>query len=804
MKYSPYKIEKKWQEIWEKETPFAFDEKLKESKFYVLDMFPYPSSAGLHVGHPEGYTATDIISRYQRMRGFNVLHPMGWDAFGLPAENYAIKAGVHPAETTEKNIKNFRRQIKSLGFSYDWSRELSTADPEYYKWTQWLFLFLFKRGLAYQKESPVNWCPSCQTVLANEQVVSGECERCGSKVIQKNLRQWFFKITDYTERLLKDLEALDWPSRIVTMQENWIGKSEGAMISFKIADSELVIDVFTTRPDTLFGATYMVLAPEHKLIHQLEDKIENLSEVKEYKEKAAGKTELERISEDAKEKTGVKLKGIVAINPATREEIPVFIADYVLASYGTGAIMAVPAHDERDFEFAKKFKLPIKQVIKNPKGETVLPYTEEGIVINSAPWMNDLLSGDASQEIVEELENHKIAKRKVQYRLRDWLISRQRYWGAPIPIIYCEECGPQPVPEKDLPVLLPKDVDFKPTGESPLVKSKEFHEVKCPNCNGSARREVDTMDTFVDSSWYFLRYIDPNNKEKAFDVKKVNEFMPVDLYIGGAEHAVLHLLYSRFITKALADGGVLKFNEPFLKLRNQGIVLGPDGQKMSKSRGNVINPDEVIEEFGADSLRMYEMFMGPLEDAKPWDTRGIIGIFRFLTKAWNLAEKLGEISDSEKIHESEKLRGIVQRTIEKVERDIINFSFNTAISALMILLSEIEKEESTSAFRTFLLLLYPFAPHISCEMWENLKYGKYIWEEPWPETIKKYLQLEEITLVVQVNGRVRDTINLPAGMSKEDLKKVAENSDNVNKHLKDKKIKNIVVVPDKLVNFVTE
>ena len=807
--YNPKKIEKKWQKIWEKEDTFSFQEKSKKPKFYLLDMFPYPSAEGLHVGHPEGYTATDIISRYLRMRGYNVLHPMGWDAFGLPAENFAIKSKVHPAKTTAKSIKRFKEQIRALGFSYDWSRELSTAGPDYYKWTQWLFLYLFKRGLAYRKEAPVNWCPSCKTVLANEQVINGECERCGSKVVQKMLEQWFFKITDYAERLLEGLERVDWPEKIKAMQRNWIGKSEGALLQFPIFNSQFSIEVFTTRPDTLFGATYLVLAPEHKLVDQLISLSVNQAEVKKYIKQAAKKTELERIAE-AKEKTGVELEGIKAINPATKEEIPVWIADYVLGSYGTGAIMAVPAHDERDYEFAKKFKLPIERVISD--GE--LPYTGEGIIINSGKF-SEMPSEKARDEIIKFVKG----KKKTTYRLRDWLISRQRYWGAPIPIVYCEKCGIQPVPEKDLPVKLPTDVDFRPKGESPLARSKSFHKVKCPKCKSSARRESDTMDTFVDSSWYFLRYIDPKSKKAIFDPKKVNVAMPVDLYVGGAEHAVLHLLYSRFITKALFDpalekgslreikspsfkGGVdgkfLKVDEPFLKLRNQGLILGPDGHRMSKSRGNVINPDDILEEYGADTFRIYEMFMGPFEDDKPWDTRSIIGVFRFLTRVWKLGGK------KLKLEESEALRRKVHQTIAKVEKDITGFSFNTAVSALMILLSEIEKEESAPAFRTFLMLLYPFAPHLSAELWQKLNFGKYIHAEPWPETIAKYLREEEIKLVVQVDGRVRDTIPLPAGLSKGELIEAAKKSENVARHIAGKKIKDMIVVPNKLVNFVTK
>ncbi len=804
--YEPGKIEKKWQEIWEKEKTFVFNERSKKTKFYVLDMLPYVSSEGLHVGHPEGYTATEIIARYLQMRGWNVLRPMGWDAFGLPAENFAIKKGVHPAETTQKSIDRFRSQIKSIGLGYDWSREISTADPDYYKWTQWLFLYLYKRGLAYRAGAPVNWCPGCQTVLANEQVVAGECERCGSKVIQKNLEQWFFKITDYAERLLRDLDQLDWPENIKQIQRNWIGRSEGSLIKFALTSQPLSVSVFTTRPDTLFGATYLVLAPEHPILANSKLQIANRKEVDGYITKADQKTELERLAE-GKEKTGVELKGIKAINPANNREIPIFISDYVLARYGTGAIMAVPGHDERDYNFAKKFNLPIKEVVvprtdaeqtQKRRGKPKEAYEGEGILINSGKF-NGMSSGEARDAITKHVGGTK----KIQYKLRDWLISRQRYWGAPIPIIYCEKCGIQPVLEKDLPVKLPLDVDFKPTGVSPLKDHPDFLKTKCPKCQGRARREADTMDTFVDSSWYFLRYIDPKNKKVPFDKKKVKKIMPVDLYVGGAEHAVLHLLYARFVAKALTDGGWLSYGEPFLKLRNQGLILGEDGEKMSKSRGNVINPDEVIENYGADSFRMYEMFMGPFKDAKPWDTRGIIGVFRFLTRVWKFSERLRGVSAHEKLDDPEELRRLTHQTVQKVERDITNFSFNTAVSALMIFLNEIESQTSATAFRAFLLLLYPFAPHLAAEAWSKCNFGKYIHKESWPEVIEKYLTSAEITLIIQVDGKVRDTIVLPAGMSEGELKKAALGSAKVKRHLENKKLKNIVVIPDRLVNFVT-
>lgn len=792
MPYEPRKIEKKWQAFWEENETFVFEEDSGDKKEYILDMFPYPSAQGLHVGHPEGYTATDIISRYQRMNGKNVLHPMGWDAFGLPAENYAIKKGVHPAKTTQKSIDNFRRQIKMLGFSYDWSREISTASPEYYQWTQWLFLYLYKKDLAYRKEAPVNWCPGCQTVLANEQVVVGACERCDSEVEQKQLKQWFFKVTAYADELLEELENLDWPERIKTMQRNWIGRSEGAELGFSIKDSELSIKTFTTRPDTLFGATYMVLAPEHSLVEDLQDSIKNWDEVAAYIHTASHKTEIERLSE-GKDKTGVELTGVKAINPATGEEIPVWVADYVLATYGTGAIMAVPAHDERDFMFAKQYDLDIVRVIE---GGDELPYVGEGNLVNSGEF-----NGTLSKEAREKITKHVGGEMKTQYRLRDWLISRQRYWGAPIPIVYCETCGEVPVPENDLPVELPLDIEFKPTGASPLKEHEDFVQATCPLCKGVARREADTMDTFVDSSWYYLRYIDPENRSQAFDPEKVKNAMPVDLYVGGAEHAVLHLLYARFIYKALADDNLVPDREPFDRLRNQGMILGPDGHRMSKSRGNVINPDEVVEEFGADAFRMYEMFMGPLEADKPWDTQGIRGVFRFLTKAWKMGE---ELAKGESKEASEELLHETHRTIRKVTDDIESFSFNTAVSALMILLSHIEKELNKEAFGIFLQLLYPFAPHLSSELWEKGAYGGMVWEQRWPEAEEKYLERQEITVAVQVDGKLRDTMDVAPGLGKEELEQKAAELEKVKGYLDGADVAKVIVVPDKLVNFVTK
>ncbi|MBU0671326.1 leucine--tRNA ligase, partial [Patescibacteria group bacterium] len=680
-RYNPQKIEKKWQKHWEKTRAFKADDKSTKEKFYCLDMFPYPSSHGLHVGHPEGYTATDIVSRYKRMKGFEVLHPMGWDAFGLPAENFAIKSGVHPQETTLKSIDTFKKQIKSLGFSYDWDREINTSSPEYYKWTQWIFLELYKKGLAYKKKAAVNWCEECKTVLANEQVIDSKCERCQNEVIQKDLEQWFFKITDYTEDLLQGLEKIDWPEPIKLMQSNWIGRSEGADIEFKIKNSKFKIKIFTTRPDTLYGATYMVFAPEHELVQKLKNQIENWDEVEEYIETSQKKSDLER-TDLQKQKTGVELKGLKAINPANNKEIPIYISDYVLISYGTGAIMCVPAHDERDWEFAKKFNIEIIKVIENGQSDEEC-YIGEGKMVNS-----DEFNGQDWQEAKKNITTKVQGQLTINYKMRDWLISRQRYWGTPIPIIHCEKCGEVPVPEDQLPVKLPTDVDFKPTGESPLASSKSFHDLECPKCGAKegVRRESDTMDTFVCSSWYYLRYCDPKNDKAFVDNELLKKWMAVDLYVGGAEHAVMHLIYARFIYKALKDLGHIKIDskvdhdEPFQKLRNQGMILGEDHQKMSKSRGNVVNPDEVINEYGADTMRMYEMFMGAFEEVKPWEPKSIIGIKRFLDRVWMVS--IDNIENEKKYKKIESKS--IHKTIKKVTSDIENFKFNTAIAQLMI------------------------------------------------------------------------------------------------------------------------
>src|SRR3990167_438772 len=750
-----------------------------------------------------------------RMNGYNVLHPMGWDAFGLPAENYAIKKGIRPQKTTDANIKRFRQQLKSMGFSYDWSREINTSSPDYYKWTQWLFLKLFEKGLAYQKMAPVNWCPSCQTVLAREQVIDGKCERCKTQVVQKELKQWFFRITDYADKLLKDLADLDWPESIKALQRNWIGRSEGALVRFATRiEADLnadrrrknVIEVFTTRPDTIFGATYLVLAPEHELIANSLSHIANRKEVENYIKKTAEKSELERSSLE-KVKTGIELKGIKAINPANKKEIPIWIADYVLTSYGTGAIMAVPAHDERDFEFAKKYKLPIKMVICPNYPKPLCPvldkaYVGTGHLVDSGKF-NGLKSLDAMDKIIKFIGG----KKTIQYRLRDLLVSRQRYWGAPIPIIYCDKCGVVPVLEKDLPVVLPSDVDFRPTGESPLGRSKSFHNVKCPKCCSDARRESDTMDTFVDSSWYFLRYCDPNNDKQFAISHKLNKWLPVDLYLGGAEHPIMHLLYARFITKALKDMRYINISEPFLKLRNQGLILPPDGRKMSNSLGNVITPDDIIAQYGTDVLRLYEMFMGPLKDAKPWDIKGIVGMERFLNKIWNSSFViLKQFSHHKWLDGSDtQIERQLNHTIKTVTDDIKLLKLNTAISSLMIFVNQLNDEEfkygsrmiNKYNFESFLKILSPFAPHIAEELWSKLGNNKSIFTSNWPKY--KEIKISKQIIAIQINGKLRATMEVDSNVSENDVLKQALALENVKKWISDKPIKKHIYISGKIL-----
>jgi len=755
--YDHKRIEQKWKKLWKQERVYKTEFKKARKKIYVLDMFPYPSGEGLHVGHPRGYVGSDILARYYRLKGYQVLHPMGFDAFGLPAENAAIKKGIHPRENTKTNIERFKKQLEMFSLSYDWSREINTSDPQYYRWTQWLFLLLYKNGLAYRKRAKVNFCPKDKTVLANEQITEGRCERCGSQVVQKELAQWFFRITEFAEELLDGLEDLDWPESTKELQRNWIGRSEGFEILFPVANHKEKITVFTTRADTLYGASYLVLAPEHPLVEKVIP-TSHRKPVTAYLKATQLKTELERQA-DVKEKTGV-FSGAYALNPATGQEIPIFIADYVLPHYGTGAIMAVPAHDERDFAFAKKFRLPIIRVIEG--GE--LPYAGEGPLINSGEF-NNQLSSQAAPLIAKKVGG----KSKIHYRLRDWLISRQRYWGAPIPIVYKRDGEVVPLSEDELPVILPDDVDFRPTGLSPLARSKKFNQGIEKKYGKGAKRETDTMDTFVDSSWYFLRYADPWNDRAFVSKEALKKWLPVDLYIGGAEHASGHLIFARFLTKVLYRLGYLNFNEPFLKLRHQGLILGPDGFKMSKSRGNVVNPDELIGKFGADAFRMYEMFIGPFRESIAWDVRGIEGVSRFLSRVWQSSLKPAIRSSGK---EPEKA---LHRLIQKVTSDIEEFKFNTTISSFMEFFNHFGGKLSKRQWERFLILLFPFVPHLSSEIWRNLKLKGRIDRTPWPTFDQEMTRREIVKLPVQVNGRLKGLIEIsPDASQKEVMQKIGE------------------------------
>ena len=839
-------IEQKWQQYWEANKTFAANDcDTGKPKYYVLDMFPYPSGAGIHAGHVENYTASDISSRYKRMKGFNVLHPMGWDAFGLPAEQYAIQTGTHPAETTQKNVDGIRRQIKLLGFSYDWDREVNTTDPNYYKWTQWIFLNLFNcyfdekeqkakpisqlpippdlsgdekrkyindHRLAYESEMPVNWCPALGTVLANEEVVGGVSERGGHPVIRKPMRQWLLRITEYAERLLEDLAEVDWPEPIKEMQRNWIGKSIGAEVDFKVDGHDDVIRVFTTRPDTLFGATYMVLAPEHPLVDVITTKGKK-AEVKKYREEAARKSDLDR-TDLAKEKTGV-FTGAYAVNPVNDTKIPIWISDYVLISYGTGAIMAVPAHDDRDFEFAKKFNLPIIQVVEPPDAQQVelikqgkLCFTGDGTAINSGQFTG-FQTPDFKERITNWLQEKNLGRKAINYKLRDWLFSRQRYWGEPIPVVHCDKCGIVAMPESALPLKLPEMRDYRPpaTGEPPLSKATEWLKTICPQCGGKALRETNTMPQWAGSCWYYLRYIDPDNSARSCDSTKEKYWMPVDLYIGGAEHAVLHLLYSRFWHKFLFDIGYVSTKEPFKKLVNQGMILGEDGQKMSKSRGNVVNPDKVVADYGADSMRLYEMFMGPLEAVKPWSMQGLEGVYRFLQRAWRLVvdEETGELAKSvQDAAVDEATARLLHQTIKKVGGDVETFGFNTAISAMMILTNHLAKQPVVpkSVVETLVLILSPFAPHIAEELWQKLGHGKSIAYEDWPKFDPELVKEAEIELAIQVNGKIKDKIVVSAQADDEQIKQKALASEKVIAALAGKQPKKVIVIKSRLVNIV--
>ena len=805
MRYDPQHIEKKWQNAWEKSGRYWASDTSPKNKSYILVEFPYPSGEGLHVGHCRPYIAFDALSRKRRMEGFNVIYPMGWDAFGLPTENYAVKTGIHPAIATKKNTSVFKRQQKSIGLSFDWSREINTTDPKYYKWTQWIFLQLFKKGLAYKATLPINWCPSCKIGLALEEVVEGNCERCGTKVTKKEKEQWLLRITKYAERLIKDLDKVNYPEKVKTLQRDWIGRSEGVEIKFKIKNLESTVPVFTTRADTLFGCTYLVLAPEHPLVENFKSKVANYKFVQKYVEEAKMKTERERVSE-VKEKTGIELKGVKAINPANGREIPIFVADYVLYHYGTGAIMAVPAHDSRDWDFAKKYNLPIIDVVSGGKqGE---PYEGEGTLINSGRFTG-MKSEAAKERIGEWLAKKGEAKKTINYKLRDWIFSRQRYWGEPIPLVFCEKCGWVAVPEKDLPVKLPNVKDYKPTekGESPLAKVKSWVNVKCPKCGGTGRRETDVMPNWAGSNWYFLRYCDPQNDKKLADFKKLQYWMPVDWYNGGMEHSTLHLLYSRFIYKFLWDIGAVPKSlgpEPYKKRTSHGVILGEDSSKMSKSRGNVITPDEVIKQYGADTLRIYEMFMGPFGDTIAWDTKGVKGARRFLEKVWKLFDKF-QASNSKPQVPNSKLKRFLHKTIKKVGEDIENLRFNTAISALMILVNEMSANRGQLAvndLKTLLLILAPFAPHITEELWQKLGNKTSINTQPWPKYDSKLIKEDTFTLVIQVSGRVRDKVEANSDISEEEAEKLALSQDKIKKWLVGKNIKKTIFVPGKLINIV--
>ena len=802
--YQPQEIEKKWQKIWSEQELYQPQDKVEGKKnFYHLVMFPY-TSGNLHLGHWYNYSGADVYARFKLMQGFNVLSPFGFDSFGLPAENAAIKHHLNPRDWTEDNIKKMESQLKSIGTVYDWSREVITSRPDYYKWTQWLFIQFYKKGLVYRSKRRVNWCPSCQTVLANEQVVNGECERCQTPVIQKQIEHWLFKITDYAEELLEGLNNLDWPERTKTMQKNWIGKSEGVEVSFPLVGLEKSLTVFTTRIDTIFGVTYLVVSPENPILESLKSKIKNWPKLEEYIQKAQHRTERERVSQD-KVKSGVEIKGIRAVNPANQEKIPIFIADYVLADYGTGTVMAVPAHDQRDFEFAKIFHLPIKEVVISPADwPKSKAYEGEGILLNSEKF-NGLKSNIARQEIQKWLEKKNQAKKTIHYKLRDWIVSRQRYWGTPIPMVYCPRCGWQPVSEKELPVLLPPVNDYQPIkgGLSPLARSTEFQTAICPHCGGPAKRETDTLDTFVDSSWYYLRYVDPHNDKSIADPKKIKAWLPVNMYIGGAEHSVLHLLYARFFTKAMRDIGLIDFSEPFSKLRHQGIILGPDGYKMSKSRGNVIDPDELVKKYGADAVRSYLCFMGPFNEGGTWQLGGLAGLVRFLRRVWDLKKKV-----TSEISLTESLEKILHRTIKKVSEDMENFHFNTALSALMILVREAEKEKQVPQefYLDLLKLLAPFVPHLTEELYQQFRKDqdfKSIFQESWPSYRPDLIQEDYFTLIVQVNGKVRDQVEVKREISAKEAELLTLKLGKIKKWLKDKKIGKVIFVKDKLINFVT-
>ena len=800
MEYNFKQIESKWQNVWYTQNTFAAKQDFSLPKYYCLVEFPYPSGQGLHVGHPRSYTALDIVARKKRLEGYNVLYPMGWDAFGLPTENFAIKNHIHPAEVTKNNVAHFKQQLQSLGFSFDWTREINTTDPSYYKWTQWIFLQLFKKGLAYKKEMAVNWCTSCKCVLANEEVVNGVCERCGSEVIRKKQSQWMLKITEYADRLVKDLDDVDFIDRVKTQQRNWIGRSTGAEVDFGTTLGD-TLTVYTTRPDTLFGATYMVISPEHPYIEKWADKLTNLDEVRKYQDEAAHKSDFER-TELNKDKTGVRLQGVMGINPVNNKEIPIFISDYVLVSYGTGAIMAVPAHDTRDWEFAKKFDLPIIEVVAGSKvGVENEAFTDcaTGVMTNS-----DFLTGmsveEAKKAITEWLTKEGKGHQKVNFKLRDWVFSRQRYWGEPIPIVKCEKCGYVPLDESQLPLTLPNVESYEPTdtGESPLAKMTDWVNTTCPCCGAPAKRETDTMPQWAGSSWYFLRYCDPHNDKELISKEAAEYWTPVDWYNGGMEHTTLHLLYSRFWHKFLYDIGVVPTSEPYQKRTSHGMILGENGEKMSKSRGNVVNPDEIVDTYGADTMRLYEMFIGDFEKAAPWNSDSIKGCKRFIEKYWNLQEK---VVDGDEF--TPEMESLMHKTIKKVTYDIDNLKANTAIAAMMTLVNELYAKGCNKAeLKTLTILLNPFAPHVTEEMWDVMGFGGMVNQAKWPTYDEAKTQENDVEIVIQIMGKVRAKITVPVDMAKDDVLATAKAEPKIAELLDGKEIKKEVYVPGKLVNFV--
>ena len=802
MKYNHKAVEPKWQEIWEEKGVFHASDDSEKEKFYALIEFPYPSGQGLHVGHPRPYTALDTVARKRRLEGYNVLYPIGWDAFGLPTENYAIKNHIHPEIVTKNNIARFKKQIQSLGISFDWSREINTTDPEYYKWTQWIFIQLFKKGLAYKKEMNVNWCTSCKCVLANEEVVNGVCERCGSEVVHKEKSQWMLKITEYADRLVNDLDLVNYPERVKAQQKNWIGRSTGAEVDFTTTTGD-TLTIYTTRADTLYGATYMVISPEHPLIEKWADKLANMDEIREYQAAAARKSDFER-TEVAKDKTGVKLDGVMAINPVNNKEIPIFISDYVLVSYGTGAIMAVPAHDTRDWEFAKKFELPIIEVVKGGNvQEEAFTDCATGIMVNSG-MLDGLTVDDAKVKIIDWLTKEGKGHSKVNYKLRDWVFSRQRYWGEPIPIVHCDKCGYVPIDESELPLTLPMVESYEPTdnGESPLAKMTDWIETTCPCCGGKAHRETDTMPQWAGSSWYYLRYMDPHNKKALASKEALEYWAPVDWYNGGMEHTTLHLLYSRFWHKFLYDIGVVPTPEPYAKRTSHGMILGENGEKMSKSRGNVVNPDEIVDEYGADTMRLYEMFIGDFEKAAPWSQASIRGCRRFIERYWNLQTNLIE---GDKIRP--ELESAFHKAIKKVGEDIENIKFNTAIATLMALINDISnvKTINKEELRIFSILLNPFAPHVTEEVYEACNLGEGILAEAkWPEYDEAKCVDESVEIVVQVNGKIKTKLNIPVDAQKEEILNLAKSDENVIKVIEGMTVIKEIVVPKKLVNLVVK